>query len=212
MPFQDKKKLLVMSILLGVFAGYIKEADRFLSVSRTICFFPYFVAGNIFSETDMKRVRKTLQWLPIIAVIVCEFIVVYLDQAKIMPAKMYELIEGYQKTLGNTNLLAAPWQAGWGLRAITYIIGFIMVFSIISLTREATAPSIISNWGKRTLTILVFSGFAVKILFYVFKWFGIAYQAFPLSTQIIMSVPITVVTLVLCGNKWICAFTKFISK
>ena len=208
-PFQEKKKLLIISLLLGIFAGYINEADRFLSISRTICFFPYFVAGNIFSEADMKKLRNIPHWIPIITLAFCENVVVFLDRTKIMPAKMYELIEGYQKTLGNIDFMAAPWQTGWGLRTITYIIGFTMVFGILSLTRETSAPSTISNWGKRTLNILVFSGFAVKTLFFAFKYVGINYKAFTLSIQLILAIPITIIMLILCGNKWICSIKLF---
>ena len=208
LPFKNKKQLLVVSLFMGLFVGYISDVDRFLSISRTICFFPFFIAGNLFTENSMKKLRKLPVWISIAAVAVCEALVVFLDRAKIMPEKMYELIEGYAKTLGKeaamTVVPTSPLETGWILRLVIYAIGFIMTFSIISFTRETSEQSLFSNWGKRTLTILIFSGFAVKELFFLFSKIGIGYKDFTWTTQVILALPITVIMLVLCVNKVIC--------
>ena len=169
LPFREKKKLLAVSLLLGLYVGYIADADRFLSISRTICFFPFFVAGNIFTKEHLQKVRRIPAWISVLALVACEAAVVFLDRVGVMPVKMYELIEGYKRTPGSLSILGTPSEVGWLLRLIVYLIGFVMTFSIMSLTRETTTPNILSKLGKRTLSILIISGFAVKIAFYIFK-------------------------------------------
>ena len=83
-----------------------------------------------------------------------------------MPPKMYELIEPYCKTIPNDIMGAII------CRTVVLAIGAVMTISILSVSR--TENSALSAVGKRTATILVFSGFIVKICsrigFYYMPW------------------------------------------
>lgn len=198
---KNKKRLLPVSFVIGLYAGYLPEADRFLSISRTIAFFPFFVAGCMFTEQEMNKLRGIPKWISLSGIIIGELIVIGLDHYKIMPVKMYELIECYKKTLGQRFDLHE--EQGVLLRLCIYFIGFAMLFLIISLTRRNTRLSLTAAWGKRTLTILMLSGFFVKILFFVFVKTGFDYKGLSIKYQVLLTIVISFFTLYICGNKWI---------
>lgn len=53
------KGLWLWALLFGLYIGVIREADRFMSISRIIAFFPYFIIGSMLDE---ERVRKSEEY------------------------------------------------------------------------------------------------------------------------------------------------------
>lgn len=64
----DKRYVLVISLLLGLFAGYDKEVGKYLVASRTIVYYPFFVLGTMIQREQLERLMKNpkckiLGWL-----------------------------------------------------------------------------------------------------------------------------------------------------
>lgn len=61
------RRLLPLSIVLALLAGGDRYFGRTLSLSRTVCFFPFYLLGYYCTEAHMKRIRR----LPIPVALLC---------------------------------------------------------------------------------------------------------------------------------------------
>lgn len=128
-----------------------------------------------------------------------------MNRREFMPSKMYELIEPYSKTIPEIVSFGGTLRRG-----IVLAIGFIMVVSIISICRIPTNAKL-SSIGKRTAAILVYSGFVVKI------GSKIGFHFFPQLVSIkgeialIISIPLSILVMMICGNKWSNKLYEFIN-
>jgi len=194
---KKSKRLLVISLLLAIYIGFLNEADRFLALSRTFCFFPYFLLGWIVSEDRFARKRQIPISISVGGIVIVELFVCLADTYKIMPVKMYELIESYNSTLSYSDV---SFQIdGWILRCMVYFIGFLMIFFIVNLFQKESRLSWMSKWGSRTAAILLYSGFFVKIFFYIVRKIGLLDNTEPYN-QLIIGLVLTILTVYICGN------------
>ena len=56
--FQNLKFVMPFSILLALYAGTIEGADRFLAISRTLCFFPFFLGWHVDEARNVSKTKK----------------------------------------------------------------------------------------------------------------------------------------------------------
>lgn len=192
--FQKVRFAIVISVILALYVGTIREVDRFLAISRTVCFFPFFLAGMAMKPESLKRLRCVPIYIPGGCIILCETLVVWMDRKGVMPSKMYELIESYGKTMPESLI------SGVLCRIAVLVIAIIMVFSILSICRRENLN--LALIGRRTAAILVFSGFVVKILsrigFRTFPWLKSIDAA---AIIIVIGIPISIVVMLICGNR-----------
>lgn len=104
----------MISLVFGVYIGFIQEADRFLAVSRTICFLPFFLAGFLFTEKHIERLRQFPKFLSVVGIVLFEAVVIVMNRIQFMPTKMYEYIESYQSTLQRDPSFVIPVSGGGG--------------------------------------------------------------------------------------------------
>ena len=78
-----------------------------------------------------------------------------------------------------------------------------MVFLILSTTKKEIKDSTLTGWGRRTVSILVFSGFLVKALFKVVQILGINYKSAEWYIAVPIAIPISIFVILICGNKWV---------
>ena len=152
-PVLSRIKIIIpVSFIFVLYIGFFGDADRFLSISRTICFFPFFIVGHRSSMERIKRINKHVLSL---LLILCIAITIIVNRAGIIPVKMYEYIESYATT-GVENI------DGVMMRIFLIIISFIMVVCLIGL-----APSFhnrLTIWGKNSLTIYLLHLFVIKAI------------------------------------------------
>lgn len=55
---QNKKLILIFSIILACFVGYDKEIGDFLYLSRSIVFFPFFWIGTMIKSEDIIKIKE----------------------------------------------------------------------------------------------------------------------------------------------------------
>ena len=206
----EPQKAFIPCLLLGLYVGFLSEADRFLAISRTICFFPFFIAGVMVTERTLNRIREIPSIIAWICILIVEAVVIAMDTLRFMPAKIYEHIEGYASTFDRIGY--SPIYMGGVLRLVAYAIGFIMIVLVLSLTKKGKQESCFSVWGRRTISILVFSGFFVKGLFMAIQLIGANYKSLQWYIVVPIAVPISIFVTLICGNKLVYSLYMAIMK
>lgn len=84
-----------LSILFTLYIGTCKSADRFMSISRAICFFTFYLIGYKFSLKWLEKINK---WILRIALFACFMLTLLVYYKGLIPVKMYEYIQSYAST------------------------------------------------------------------------------------------------------------------
>ncbi len=133
--------ILPISIVLTLYIGIYAEADRFLSISRAVCFLPFFLAGYFLS---IDRIEKIGKWIAVVLFLLCLSLSCLANYYVIIPVKMYEYIQSYHKTnVGNME--------GIIMRAFMLSISFVIIICLIKLFSSRSSK--LSTWGKNSLAI-----------------------------------------------------------
>lgn len=147
------KKPLLMMILLGLITG-IFSADYYLSLSRTVAFFPYFIAGYLVRKNDWQNKWKNHinKKNAILIFAIIELIVAFLAFRNVN-GLTYQLCRSYR-----TMNQSVP--MGMLLRLFTYIAGaagILFFFSVISNKKNC-----LSDIGRYSLTVYLAHSFCIK--------------------------------------------------
>jgi len=148
----------VLSVVIALLAGYAGSIGYFLGLSRTIYFFPFFVAGYKLIPSYLSMIKFKSNSVPYIIVSVTIILLNLsfffnfneIDQRWLYGCCAYE-------QLGSYGLMAAI------IRSILYVISFISVLAIFILIPNQEIP--ISRKGRNSLYAYVWHGIIVKILF-----------------------------------------------
>ena len=111
------KGLWLWALLFGLYIGVIREADRFMSISRIIAFFPYFIIGSMLDEERVRKIRRVPKRYAILLSVLMACTVILLHINALVPVKSYENIQCYNAS-GMSNL------QGIIIRVFSYVIGF----------------------------------------------------------------------------------------
>ena len=97
------KGLWLWALLFGLYIGIIREADRFMSISRIIAFFPYFIIGSMLDEERVRKIRRVPKRYAILLSVLMACTVILLHINALVPVKSYENIQCYSAS-GMSNL------------------------------------------------------------------------------------------------------------
>lgn len=161
----NQKALLVMGIIFSLCVGYIESVGDFLVLSRCIVFFPFFLLGAMTNREKLLEITSNkLLKAGCAALLAGWFVFIYfkLDLIKlIMP--MFTGRNHYLK------LDTALQPYGAAVRAICYIISFVIGFAIICIIPNVKIPAI-TKFGSRTLQVYFWHSTVIFTLIY----FGVA--------------------------------------
>lgn len=147
--------LFVLALLIGTES----KAGSFLTISRIFVFAPLFFLGYYTSEKFINKLRnlKLSILLGIFATIssVGIWSIILYKNSELLPIQIFFGKASY-KSLGISTL------HGMGIRAITWVIGILMIISLITLVTEKKTP--FSYVGQRSLQIYLFHFFLIIIL------------------------------------------------
>ena len=130
-----------ISIIFTLYVGLFPPADRFLSISRVICFLPFFIAGYFFKNMNFERIGKLFYS---ILLSICFIVTLLLHHFNMIPLKMYEYIQSYESTnVANSH--------GVLMRFTMLIISFVIIICLINLVPSRQCKFTI--WGKNSLMI-----------------------------------------------------------
>ena len=120
------KPIIIVSFILGIYCGLFGNIDRVFSLSRTICFFPFFILGYSFDKEKTEKMRSLNKALPVIGIALSVSLTAFANIKGYIPIKMYEMIQSYN----NTKVDNIP---GGIERAVIYLIAVLMIVCVISL-------------------------------------------------------------------------------
>lgn len=188
------KGLLLWALLLGLYIGAIREADRFMSISRIIAFFPYFIIGSMLDEERVRQIRRVPKWYAILVSLLMVSTVILLHINSLVPVKSYENIQCYNAS-GMSNL------QGVLIRIFSYGVGFMAILCMINLISDKKRWY--TKYGSRTAAIYVASAFSIKASYNIIrKIVGTYYLAQHIGIGLTSATIITAATIFIFGNKF----------
>lgn len=152
-PLSKIKGMLLISLAMSLYIG-MTDASRFMSLHRTISFFPYFLAGYLISPEKIERIRSIRKPIPVMVCAVSVLSAVYLAAFAHMTSSVYTMAASYSEIgLGTLK--------GVILRGVALILGFSGVFWMLALT--GSKHSIFQNLGRNTLPVYIFHPLLIKL-------------------------------------------------
>ena len=146
----DKTYLLVSSILLALLCGYDPDINDFLVLSRTIVFFPFFLAGwmsDINTISSFTR-KPWIRFISLLLLLSIFCIVTYRIESAYILRPLFTGRNSYKiKALGEYA------KYGLFLRILTYTISIVLSFTLLSLTPRTAFRGIFSRLGRHSLSI-----------------------------------------------------------
>lgn len=137
-----------VSIIFALWAGTRMEFSTFLSASRIVVFFPFFVAGYLWKSEYTKVIRKFKGKivLALISVILL-FIVTNYMIGNSIPVDLFR---------GNHSYLASGMEntEGMVVRGLMYLVSFTIIFALLALMPDRRHPFIFL--GRNTMGIYFF--------------------------------------------------------
>jgi fucose 4-O-acetylase-like acetyltransferase len=148
-----KRMALPLALLLGLTGGML-EAEKWLSLSRTLTFFPFFLLGFFFEKPTIERLFAARVRIVSLIMLAGMFLLIRfgfpdLPQDWLYGSKSYD-------TLG----VSEP--AGMMSRLAIYVASLLMMFSFLSLIPSRRFS--FSVLGARTFYIYILHGFILKYL------------------------------------------------
>ncbi|MDD6728067.1 MAG: acyltransferase family protein [Eubacteriales bacterium] len=190
----DEKYILICSVVLGCFAGYMQGNTDFLCILRFITFYPFFYSGYILQRESVENftAKKSIKIFSAIFLViyVITFIVHFEDLSVFRPlitarGKYEELGEFYD----------------WGclIRLAYYVLNMLIITALIALCPRK--EFMISKYGSRTLQIYIYH----RPIIYIMKNAGLFYliqQAVGDGWEWIGILLMLVLTALLCPKFW----------
>ena len=188
---QNKKFILIGSIILACFIGYDKSIGDFLYLSRAIIFFPFYLLGTMMKSFDILEFKRKYPLLKVVALLV------FIAWGILCITKVNTLYGLRYMFSGRHPFPDGIVSFGPIVRLACYIISAVLGLSLILL---ATSKKIkwISNFGKNTINVY----FWHLNLFYIFKSFidfNSIYSSF--SFGFLLYITATIVVTVILSTK-----------
>jgi len=143
------------AIILGIVIGYIDNVGSYLSLSRTIVFFPYFLLGYLLNGKQLKWVIRAKYSLSVGMVIIIATLL-FFGMGFPKDAVPWLLAD-----TSYANMVGKEWSAGL-IRALQYGITLMVVFGFLALIPSTQYK--LTKIGERTLYVYLFHGFIIKSL------------------------------------------------
>ncbi len=194
------KNIFKISLFLGILSGLFIEFNDFMSISRTITFLPYFLAGYFFDESLITKIRNKNNLIFILLVIITFLISIFFSISDFIPVEILWLDRPFVN-------LKYPIKLGLLIRMCLYFLGFIMTFSLLNLM--TCKKCFLSKLGKNTLSVYLLHIFLVGSFFGISK--TIQNNALNLLLCVIISIIITYILSLDIVNNNISKFLKFVN-
>lgn len=157
---QNKKFILIGSIILACFAGYDKSIGDFLYLSRAIIFFPFYILGTMMKSFDILEFKRKYPLLKVFALLI------FMTWGILCITKVDTLYGLRYMFSGRQPFPDGIISFGPIVRLACYIISAVLGISLILLTTSKKIKWI-SDFGKNTINVY----FWHLNLFYIFKSF-----------------------------------------
>lgn len=153
------KKILPISIVISLAAGFLPFLDSTLSLGRTFSFLPFFLMGYYFKEEWIKKLRnipKVVGFLVLTGLVSISALIAF--------THLFPLSALYMKASYTSTGLTYP--KGIAVRAAILLISSAWIFIFVNLT--PSRRTFLVGIGQKTMTIYVLH----IIVRYIIKYFG----------------------------------------
>ena len=186
---ENKKYILVSSIFLACFVGYDKYIGDFLYLSRSIVFFPFYLLGTMVKSEDIIKIKsknKILFIFAILIVLIWGFLCFYKIDTLYILRYLFTGRNAFYEPILKYGAIA---------RLFSYIISFLLLFSIIILVPSKN-NKFISPMGENSIYVyfwhwkfymLLEEIFVVSRLFYIGVFGKILFLLIGVVISIILS-------------------------
>lgn len=188
---QNKKFILIGSIILACFIGYDKSIGDFLYLSRAIIFFPFYLLGTMIKSFDILEFKRKYPLLKVVALLI------FIAWGILCITKVNTLYGLRYMFSGRHPFPDGIITYGPIIRLACYIISAVLGLSLILLTTSKKIKWI-SDFGKNTINVY----FWHLNLFYIFKSFidfNSIYSSF--SFGFLLYITATIVVTVILSTK-----------
>ncbi|MDP4097237.1 acyltransferase family protein [Paenibacillus sp. P96] len=189
LPYAVKiRYALPLSIIVAILAGYANDAQYYASISRTLVFFPFFLAGYYLDRERISRLQT-----PVMRGIA---VIIMMAAAAVMV--LYGNVFEERWLFGSVPYEAMghpEWTAGL-YRAAVYAGAILLGGAVLALVPERRI-SLVTAGGRNTLYVYMLHGFIIK---YLAKASGFyAWFRYP-ALQLLLPVAGVLLTLLLSGG------------
>lgn len=176
------RHILLISIVFGILAGLITSVGLSLSLSRIICFLPFFMAGYYFDKEKINKIKNIPIFIPILFSLVLIVVAFYVTKTDVINYKSLYMSDPYSSF--DIGIIK-----GVLLRVMIYAIAFLSLLLIKFVPSKKNSLTYI---GEITLTIYIFHTYFIEILrIFIPKW-----NANILSNILILILPLIIVPLI----------------
>jgi fucose 4-O-acetylase-like acetyltransferase len=183
---------LVISVVLGVLVGYFDEVDDFLSISRTIVFFPLFLLGFYFKKENFVTLLHVKMKLFSFFLFVSILLVFYF-----LPEWNYKWLFGSMPY----DDFQATGLIGGAVRLGVYALTFLTTISFFAFVPRK--HYFFTKWGTSSLYVYLLHGFFIKYFrnselegFFTEPW------------QLVLLIAVSIVIIAILSSNVIIAITQ----
>lgn len=155
--FIKVKFIFPIAILLSLYIGLFDSMGAFLSLSRTICFFPFFIAGYLCQPEHIRKIRASKKIYSVLALLVTLVIIWVLTKMNIESSTLF-FRSSYDR-------LGQSYVQGIILRSVILLCGFLCTFGFISIMPEN--KTILSRFGIYSITVYLGHSLIIRVLEYL---------------------------------------------
>lgn len=155
LPYFSKIKYSVLlTFVISIISGYDNNIGYYLSLSRTITFFPYFLMGYFCKQEYIDIIRVHIKKVHALLGVLMVSLFIYLMNSKIdyrwfYGSYSYSQLDGF----GCPKFI---------IDILTYILAIITSVCVLALIPDKKL--IFTKLGSRTMSVYIFHGFIIKLL------------------------------------------------
>lgn len=136
---KDKRKWLIFSILISLLIGFDGSIYNYLSVSRTIFFFPFFILGTMFNKECLFKLKEHKKLLLFLSITI--LFILFLISRYVIVDLLFEFV-GYRSFYPDNPLFPLS------IRVFHYIGAFILGGYILTIIpNKKTSLSVIGKYS-----------------------------------------------------------------
>ena len=142
---------LIMAVAIALIIGYVDFIGDYLSLSRTLVFFPYFLLGFYLKKEHFIKISSKRNVIPAIVIMIGTFAFFYLN-----PSFDHQWLFGSASYAKMESVMSMAFLQ----RIFVYMVGLLMMFSLLVLIPKRQYW--FTEMGKYTLYVYLLHGFVIK--------------------------------------------------
>lgn len=170
---------LLLSLAAAVAVGYVDDIGRPLSLSRTVVFFPAFLAGHLYGHRVTAAALAAKAWVPVSLLAILILVALQFDYPRTL-----RILYGSTPYEALPVLLGAPALD----RMVVLLAGGLGILCLLALTPRQRGPL---TWlGRRKMSVYLLHGFVAVVFWVVLPRAETAGEAAVLGMTAVLSVAV----------------------